>query len=389
MAERARVRRVAVLGGGISGLAAGFCLKELAAAHEMALEVVLFEANSRLGGALHTVRREGFTIEAGADSFLSEKPAALNLVERLGMTHELIQTQERFRKTYVVRKGRLVEIPAGFSLLAPALLRPVFTSPLFSLAGKLRIALEPLIPRRREDSDESLGAFVRRRLGDEALRRLAQPLAGGIYTADPEQLSVRATMPRFVEMERRHGSLIKGLRAAARSRQAGGEIRGMSGARWSLFLSFRTGMGALVERLAARLDDAIHIARISALEATDDGAGTPGWTVRLDHGAAYAADAIVCALPAHAAAPLLKPAYPALGAALSQIGYASAATVNLAWNLADFPRPPASFGFVVPIIEGRRIIAGSFSSLKFAQRAPEGIVLARVFIGGALQAGLM
>ncbi|MGH8011380.1 MAG: protoporphyrinogen oxidase, partial [Candidatus Binataceae bacterium] len=330
---RASVRRVAVLGGGISGLAAGYRLKELAAAHQLALDVALFEADARVGGALHTIRRDGFTIEAGADSFLSEKPAALNLVERLRMTGELVPTQERFRKTYVVRKGRLVEIPDGFSLLAPALLRPVFASPLFSPWGKLRIALEPLIPRRRDGSDESLAAFVRRRLGNQALRRLAQPLAGGIYTADPEQLSTRATMPRFVAMERRHGSLIRGLRAAARVRETSDETRGSSGARWSLFLSFRAGMGALIEKLAARVDGEIHTARVIALEAKDNGRDVaPVWTVRLDDGGTYMADAIVCALPAHAAAPLLKGAYPALGIALGKIVYASAATVNLAWR---------------------------------------------------------
>ena len=192
------VPRIAVIGGGISGLAAAFRLGELSEAHKVPLEVALFERGLRLGGALDTIRRDGFVIETGADSFLSEKPAAAQLAERLGLAAELVGTQEKFRKTFVVRGGRLVEIPAGFYLLAPTWFGPLLRSPLFSPAGKLRIMLEPLIPRRRSLEDESVGAFVRRRLGRQTLARVAQPLAGGIYTADPDQLSVGATMPRFV-----------------------------------------------------------------------------------------------------------------------------------------------------------------------------------------------
>src|ERR1019366_5882320 len=197
-------RRVAIIGGGISGLAAAFRVGELSDANQMPIETALFERGMRVGGALDTIRRDGFVIETGADSFLSEKPAAVKLAERLGIDGQLIGTQEQFRKTFVVRGGRLIEIPEGFSLLAPTYIGPVLRSPLFSAAGKLRIMIEPLIARRRSLEDESLGAFVRRRLGRQTLARVAQPLAGGVYTADPELLSVRATMPRFVEMERRY-----------------------------------------------------------------------------------------------------------------------------------------------------------------------------------------
>ncbi len=253
------MRRFAIIGGGITGLAAAFRLRELAVAHEIPIEVALFEGSTRVGGALDTVRRDGFVIETGADSFLSEKPAAAKLAERLGLASELIGTQEQFRRTFVVRDGRLVEIPEGFSLLAPTWFGPLLKSPLFSATGKLRMMIEPIIPRRRETDDESLGAFVRRRLGREVLARIAQPLAGGIYTADPELLSVGATMPRFVEMERRYGSVIRGLRAAARARNA--EARGTSGARWSLFLGFKDGVGAIVDALSARLQGSSDTAR--------------------------------------------------------------------------------------------------------------------------------
>jgi len=384
------VRRVAVIGGGITGLAAAFRLREIAAAREIPLEVTLFESGTRIGGALDTIRRDGFVIETGADSFLSEKPAAVKLAERLGLSHEVIGTQEQFRKTYVVRAGRLTEIPEGFSLLAPTAFGPLLRSRLFSPWGKLRIMMEPLVPRRRDESDESLAAFVTRRLGREALVRVAQPLAGGIYTADPERLSIGATMPRFVEMERRYGSVIRGLRAAARTGSA--QPRGTSGARWSLFLSFKGGMRTLVDALAARLEGCIRYrTEVISLGRNNGGVSDEAlaWTVGVADGAAFEADAVVSAAPAYAAATLIRPLNEKLAALLANINYASAATVNMAFHAADFPQIPRSFGFVVPAAERRKIIAGSFSSLKFAGRAPEGMILARVFLGGALQSEMM
>lgn len=380
---------VAVVGGGIAGLSAAYRLRELSAAHGRPVTIELYEAGTRLGGALETVRRGDCIIETGADSILTEKPVAIKLAERLGIAGELVPTREQFRKTFVVRRGRLREIPEGFSLLAPARIGPVLRSPLFSPIGKLRMALEPLIPRRRAAGDESLAAFVRRRFGDEVLVRVAQALAGGIYTADPERLSIAATLPRFVAMEREHGSVMRGLRAAARARAA--EMRGASGARWSLFVSFRGGVGRLVEALAARFEGSIRMGRavasIVSVRADDDGA--PRWRLRFADGAESAADAIVCAAPAFAAASALAESHPALSAKLAEIEYASAAVVNLAYRTGDFPVPPAGFGFVVPAAERRRIIAGSFSSLKYAGRAPAGTILARAFIGGALNRELM
>src|SRR6516165_1472235 len=263
-AQFTTIPRVAVLGGGITGLAAAYRLRELAAAHEMPLEKVLLESSARVGGALETIRSNDYVIETGADSILSEKPSVLRLVKRLGLQADVIGTQERFRRTYVVHDGKLVAIPDGFSLMAPALIRPVLSSGLFSPLGKLRILAEPLIPRRRRRDDESLAAFVRRRLGREVLDRVAQPLAGGIYTADPAMLSVAATMPRFVEMERRYGSLIRGLKAASRSNRA---VRESSGARWSLFISFINGIGQLPDALALRLGNSVRFrSHVIALE---------------------------------------------------------------------------------------------------------------------------
>jgi oxygen-dependent protoporphyrinogen oxidase len=226
-------------------------------------------------------------------------------------------------------------------------------------------------------------------LGREVLERVAQPLAGGIYTADPAMLSVAATMPRFVEMERRYSSLIRGLKAASRSNRAAREA---SGARWSLFISFVNGIAQLTDALAIRLGDAVRChAHVTGLERQTpaDRPRRRTWRLRLEDDLSVEADAIICTIPSYAAAPLLRPHSEALAAILDEIVYASAATVNMAFRETDFSSVPASFGFVVPAIERRKIIAGSFSSLKYGGRAPAGMVLARTFLGGALQEDMM
>jgi protoporphyrinogen/coproporphyrinogen III oxidase len=349
----------------------------------MPVEVTVLERGEQLGGPLRTVARDGFVMETGTDSFLTEKPWAAQLARRLGLESELMPTRAEFRKTYVVRSGRLVAIPAGFSLLAPLHMWPVLRSPLFSPWGKLRMALEPLIPQRTAAGDESLASFVTRRLGREVLDRIAQPLAGGIYTADPNELSMSATMPRFVEMERRDGSLMRGMRAAEATRAA--QQQSTSGARWSLFLTLRGGVSALPDALAARLEGSIRRgAEVASVERESD-----AWRITLANGSRIEADAVICAAPAYTAARLLRRIESHLADHLGYITYSSAATVNLTWRAADFPRPPDAFGFVVPAIEKRKIIAGSFSSLKFAGRAPEGFILARVFLGGVMQTDMM
>ena len=305
----------------------------------MPVEVTILERGEHLGGSLRTIVRDGFVMETGTDSFLTEKPWAAQLARRLGLESELIPTQARFRKTYVVRRGRLVEIPVGFSLLAPMHIWPVIMSPLFSPWGKLRMALEPMIPRREDASDESLASFVTRRLGREVLDRVAQPLAGGIYTADPEQLSMSATMPRFVEMERRHGSLMRGMHAAEAARTA--QQAGTSGARWSLFLTLRGGVSTLTNALASRLEGSIHRgADVASIERESD-----AWRITLADGSKIETDAVICAAQAYTAARLLRRIGSRLADHLGYITYASAATVNLTWRVADFPQTARSVRF--------------------------------------------
>jgi protoporphyrinogen/coproporphyrinogen III oxidase len=370
-------REVVIVGGGIAGLAAAHRVRE----RDPACRLTVLEAGDRLGGSIATEMGHGFVIEHGADSFLTEKPWAMDLARRLGLEDRLVRTRDEQRRTFVVRDGRLHPLPEGFLMMAPTQLLPLVTTGLFSLQGKLRMALDLVLPRRvasdDESQDESLDSFVRRRLGAEALERVAQPLVGGIYTADPTRLSLAATMPRFLEMERRHRSVILAMR-----RQAKAASRRDSGARWSLFASFRDGMQTLIDALTQRLPEgAVRLgARVHALTRTAEG----HWRLTLADGDALASTHVVLTPPSYVAAELLRRHDPALADLLAGIAYASSAIVTLAYDRTQVSHPLDGFGFVVPAIEGRSIIAGSFSSVKYDGRAPEGQALFRVFVGGAL-----
>jgi oxygen-dependent protoporphyrinogen oxidase len=365
--------RVAIVGGGITGIAAAL------RAIERGATVELLEAGPDLGGTLHTVRHDGFVVETGPDSFITDKPWALALCERMGLAGDLVPTRDTDRRTYVARGDRLCPLPDGFLLLAPTSLWPLVRSPLFSLAGKLRMGLDLVLPRRRAGDDETLAAFVRRRLGREALERVADPLASGIYTGDPEALSLAATMPRFAEMEARHRSLILGLRKRA------AEAKGVAGARYGLFVAHRDGMGALVDALVSRIPErAIH--RRSAVDALERTSG--GWRLRTGD-TSLTADAVVLACPAPATARLLRPFDAAIADGLAAIPHASSAIVTLGIRTSDVPRGLPGFGFVVPAADRRDILACTFSSRKWPGRAPEGHDLLRVFVGGVRRPELL
>jgi oxygen-dependent protoporphyrinogen oxidase len=369
------VTRVAIVGGGVAGIAAGLRVAERAPDASL----VLLEAGDRLGGTLQTVREQGFVIETGPDSFITEKPWALALCDRLGLSGDLVGTRDGDRRTHVARGDALHPLPDGFLLLAPTSLGPLVTSPLFSWPGKLRMALDLVLPRGDGARDESLADFVRRRLGREALARVADPLVSGIYTGDPERLSVAATMPRFHELEATHRSIILGLRRSA------GAARGVAGARYGLFVTHRDGMGALVSALAARLPDSTAQlgTRLERLERT-----TSGWRLHLGR-ASLDADAVVLATPAWATADLVAPIDAALAERLRTIVHASSAIVTLAVRASDLPRGLPGFGFVVPAVDGRDLLACTFSSRKWAGRAPEGHELLRGFVGGVRRPDLV
>ncbi len=374
-------RRIIIVGGGISGLAAAHRLIELNNEQSLGLEVMLLEASPRLGGSIATERVGEFLVEAGPDSFITEKPWALRLCERLGLTSRLVSTQAAYQKIYVVHHGKLQPLPDGFFLLAPTRLWPLIRSPLFSWSGKLRAGLELFVPRRTANDDESLASFVRRRFGRELLERVAQPLIGGIYAADPEKLSLSATMPRFLEMERNAGSLIRAMRREQRRRQKG------SGARWSLFVALAGGMQELVDALASRFPaGTVRLGAKAAGLAWDTAKKV--WLITTHAGEKLEANGVILALPSYGSAEILSSVAPELAEELNSLPYSSTATVSLAYRQGEIPFELNGFGFVAPAIERRRIIACTFSSVKYPGRAPEKHLLLRAFVGGALQPSL-
>ncbi|MEY4509435.1 MAG: hypothetical protein RLZZ450_1557 [Pseudomonadota bacterium] len=390
--------RVCVVGGGISGLAAAYRLQQAGA------EVEVLEGSGRVGGLIGSEQVEGSVVETGADSILTEKPAALRLAEELGLQREIIATRATQRGAHIVQAGKLQRIPQGFSLIAPTDLSALARSPLLSARGKLRAVAELAVPTRDADrDDESLEDFVVRRLGRELFDRMAQPLAGGIYGADPKKLSLRATMPRFLDLERKYGSVIRGLRAAAKTASGAAEAAragalaldnsakddvagapsparfnaAASGARYGLFAAFTGGMQTFVDGLDKQLVGRVHTRRIvTGIEGDER-----GYRVEAQ-GSVSACDAVVLAVPAHVAARVLSGFDAALASELSNIDYASAATVTLSWPRSAIAHPLDAFGFVVPTVEHRGLIASTWASVKYEGRAPPDKALIRVFIGG-------
>ena len=375
------MNRVAIIGGGVAGLAAAHRVVELAKENSLNIDLTLLEASPRLGGSIATEKIGDFLVEAGADSFITEKPWALRLCERLGLSSRLVSTQAAYQKIYVVNRGKLVPLPIGFFLIAPTRFWPFVYSPLFSWPGKLRIAAEIVLPRGRNDQDESLGSFVRRRFGAETLERVAQPLIGGIYASDPDQLSLTATMPRYKEMERSKRSIIRAMWSEQRRRA---RSESGSGARWSLFVTLAGGMQELIDSIVQRIPKSAMRLDSPATHLSHD-REKKSWRIAVGNSESITADAVVIATPAFQAAKILEPIASDAAAELKQIAYASTSTVSLGYGRKDFPRPPDSFGFVVPAVEQRKIMACTFSSLKYPGRAPEDHILLRAFVGGALQ----
>ena len=378
------MKRVVIIGGGVSGLAAAHRLLELSHERCTPISVDVLEGSSRFGGIVKTSIREDFLLEHGPDAFISEKAAALNLTRRLGIEPRLLQTNPQHRRSFIVRHGRLLPVPEGFHLLAPSRFWPFAKSGILSWRGKARMALDLILPRSvngtSNSDDETLAHFVTRRFGREALERVGQPMVSGIYTADPESLSLQATVPRFLEMERKHRSVIRALRR--------GQSAEASGARYSLFLSYDNGMQVLTDALEQKLTGAeirLHKNTPVTLVRQTRKADSLEWAVTARDQHSFVADAICLALPAYASAELLRPLNEDLAAELNSIEYASSVTINFGFKRMDVGHPLDGFGFVVPFVERRSIMACTFSSVKFAGRAPNDQVLLRVFMGGALQ----
>jgi protoporphyrinogen/coproporphyrinogen III oxidase len=371
---------VVVLGGGIAGLAAAHRFLQVHGDVPRGLRVTLVEADDRLGGKILTERIDGFVIEGGPDSFLATKPRGIGLCEELGIGErpQLQGVQSQRRRAFVLWRGRLHDLPEGLSGLVPTRLAPLVRSTLLSPLGKSRVALDYLLPARRAAGDESLGGFVRRRLGREAWQRLVEPLMAGIYAADGDQLSLAATFPQLREAERQYGGLIKGVLAARRQAPAPLPAPG------SAFLTPAAGLDALVIALEKRLRDAgaTIVFGDPAVAVTRSGSA---FDVRLAAGGSIHADAVIVATPAYAAASLLADLDPVLAAELDAIPHASTAIVTLAYRREEISHPLDGHGYVIPRVEGSPILACTWSSRKWASRAPEEWELIRVFIGRAGQ----
>ncbi len=376
-------KQVAIVGGGIAGLATAFALQERAAEAGIPLACTLIEAESEWGGKIVTHKVGELIIEAGPDSFLSQKPWALELCGKLGLSDRLINTNEFQKKTFVFSRGRLRELPEGLVVIVPTKLGPLFRSGLLSWSGIARMALDLVIPARRGAGDESLASFFRRRLGHEVFERLVEPLMAGIYAGDAEQMSLRATFPRFLEIEQQHGSLIRGMLAGRKTARPA--ARHGSPNR-TMFVTVQNGLGEMVKALVARIAGAgatlMPARQVVAIRVRS---GQPGvWTydVVLENGSAVSAEAVVLATPAFMSAELVRPLSPASARLLDAIPYASTATVSLAYDAGALGSSVGGYGFVVPRTEGRELIAATWTSLKWAHRAPSTQALIRCYVGG-------
>ena len=381
---------VAVIGGGIAGLATAYALQERARATGMPLACTLVEARPRLGGVILTERVDGFVIEAGPDSLLTQKPWGLELCQSLGIGDRLIGTNDQQRKIYILWDGRLQPLPEGLMLTVPTRLAPVLRSPLLSWRGKIRMGLEYFLPPRPSNGDESLAAFVRRRLGREALEKIAEPLLAGIYAGSPQEMSLLATFPRLHELEVTHGGLIRGMLAQRRTTRRQASARRQRPP--AVFMAPRGGMAEIVEALSARLDCVTMRLgeRVQSVVPRGEGGSTSqGYAVRLEKAPPLQAEAVVFATPAYVTARLVEGFHPTLAEALRTIPYVSSATISLAYRRTDVPHPLDGFGFLVGRHEGRRIMAATWTSTKFPLRAPADHVLIRSFVGGARHKALV
>jgi protoporphyrinogen/coproporphyrinogen III oxidase len=353
--------KTVIIGGGISGLSTAYYLSK------KGQPSTIVESRPRLGGVIQTDRMHGCTLEAGPDSFLAIKPAALELIRELGLSDDVIGSNDHLRVTFVRRNGRLVPLPDGLMMMVPTKILPLVTTPLLSWGTKLRMGMELFRAPKPRAEDESVADFVREHYGQEAVDYLAEPLLSGIYGGDPTQLSVRAVLPRFVELSQKYGSLTKGVLASRRKAPSTGP----------LFRTLKGGLGELVDAVVAAARPEVIQSRAETVERT-----ATGFRVRIA-GDWLEAENLVLACEAHSAANLIAPIDGRSSELLNSVGYSSSTIVALGFDAADFARPPVGFGFLVPKKERRRLVALTWVGTKFSHRVAEGQIVARCFVAGA------
>lgn len=364
---------VVIIGGGISGLSTAYYLAKRGIAS------TIIESRPRLGGVIQTEHVDGCTVEAGPDSFISAKPAAMELIRELGLGDQVIGSNDYSRKTFVWRHGKLVPLPEGLMMMVPTRILPLLTTGLLSWGTKLRMGLELLHAPRPHESDESVAAFIEEHYGEEAVDYLAEPLLSGIYGGDPREMSVTAVLPRFVSLSRQYGSLTRGV-LAERAKHAANH-----GPPAPLFRTLKGGLQQLIDALAASIHGKVDVRQARAEAVARAGSG---FRVRVD-GDWFDAEHLVVACEAHSGAVLLNTVDGRLADLLASVGYSSSMTVALGFAAADFPELPEGHGFLVPKKERRRLMACTWVGAKFPYRVPEGTVVARCFLGGAGNAAML
>ncbi|MFC4769636.1 protoporphyrinogen oxidase [Effusibacillus consociatus] len=371
-------KTVIVIGGGITGLSAAYYLQKQARETGISLRVLLFERDARVGGKIETEVFNGFVVEKGPDSFLARKTAAVNLCRELGLEDDLVGTNPDNKQTYILHKGKLHRIPAGLNIGIPTQFLPFATTGLLSMSAKVRAAMDLVMPRSKVTGDQSLGGFLARRLGDEVVDHMAEPLLAGIYAGNSRNLSLRATFPQFESLEKKHGSLILGMLAQAKQAHANQSLP------HSMFLSLRGGLIQLVDKLAEVLGPEVIRTSIGVREikkGTNEN-NQPPYELILENGDKFEADAVVVTVPAFESARMLPQSFePA--ATLEKIPYASVATAVMAFPAASITYPLDGTGFVVPKKEGRTITACTWVSSKWMHTAPPDQVLIRCYVGRA------
>ena len=395
------MKKVVIVGGGITGLSAAYAV-ERARDAGADVDYIVLEKSDRLGGKIQTERTaDGFIVEGGPDSFISTKPWIFELARKLKCEDKIIGSNDELKKTYILVGNKLRELPDGIMMVVPTKIMPFVTTDLFSWPGKVRMAMDFFIPKKSEPGDETLSSYIRRRLGKECLDRLADPLVAGIYSSDPESMSLEATFPILLEMEQKYGSLTKGMIAAMKSRhkapasapshnsgQSGNGVQHstQAGAKRTLHMSFRGGMQDVIDEAYSALDkDKVLVgAEVCKVEEVKNPNGVTTYRLQMADGKVIDADAVILASPANSTAPLVEGIDKPLADVLNEIPHVSSATVSFAYRKKDVKHDFKGFGFLIPLGEGHKIKACTWSSSKWSGRAPDNDhAIVRAFLGGA------